>query len=102
MTVMEEETYPVECLRDVAKHHCGADVAAIENALPANTVVRIVGVVLETMTELGGRSMVCWRSVGAGKESTLIVDGRKVLGGAEQTLALPAFDVLGSPKESLL
>lgn len=39
---MEEETYPVECVRDVAKHDGGANVAAIENALAANTVVLIM------------------------------------------------------------
>ena len=45
MTFMEEETYPIECVRNVAKHHRSADVAAIEDALTANTVVLIMRMV---------------------------------------------------------
>jgi hypothetical protein len=49
MTFMEEETYPIECVRNVAKHHRSADVTAVENALAANTVVLIMGVVAGTL-----------------------------------------------------
>lgn len=50
--MMEEETYPVERVRNVAKHHRSADVAAIEDALTANTVVLIMRMVAGPMHDL--------------------------------------------------
>lgn len=47
---MKEDIYPVELVGDVAKHHCSTNVAAIENALTADTVVLIVRVVVVAST----------------------------------------------------
>lgn len=50
---MEENTYPVKLVRDVAKHHRSTNVAAIENALTADTVVLIVWVAVVASTAVG-------------------------------------------------
>ena len=67
--MMEEETYPVERVRNVAKHHRSADVAAIEDALTADTVVLVSWVTVGWRIErIGGRAVA--------NEASLVVNAR--------------------------
>lgn len=47
---MEDKTYPVARSRDVAKHDGGSNIAAVENALTADTVVLILGFFVAELT----------------------------------------------------
>lgn len=50
---MQQATYPIELVGDVAKHDSSANVAAIKNALTTNAVVLIVGMVVVAGTMVG-------------------------------------------------
>lgn len=50
---MQQATYPIELVGDVAKHDGSANVAAIKNALTANAVVLIVRMVVVAGTTVG-------------------------------------------------
>ena len=45
--------YPVELVRDIAQHHGGSDVRAVQDTLTANTVVLIVGMTTWTKHTIG-------------------------------------------------
>jgi hypothetical protein len=108
---VEEKTYPVQRVRDVSKHDGSSNVAAIENALAADAVVLVMGMVavtrvIATRIELSVQAGVMTTRgsrVVTREEATLGVDARQVTRRAHQRLTSPAADVNSSgPKEGLL
>jgi hypothetical protein len=90
-------TNPVHLVGYVAKHDGGAHVAAIEDALAANTVVLVSGMTIEGLT--GER--VDSRAIA--DETTLIIDTRlDAVGRVDGAVASPESRVESDPLERFL
>ena len=93
---MEKTSYPVHFVGDVAQHDGSADIAAVENALTADTVVLVGWVTLVWAVEGASSRTVT-------DKTTLIVDARlRAVGRVHGSLARPRRRLVNSPTEGLL
>ena len=93
----KENTNPVQLVRDVSKHHSGADIAAVEDALTTDTVMLVVRMVMVR------RSRVLVRRRPIANETALVVDTRLgTVGRVQGTLSGPEGWANGAPLEGLL
>jgi len=79
---VEGKTYPVAVCWDVAEHDSGANIAAVEDALAADTVVLILGVFVAELTAVRATSI-----------AAMLEAVR-----AQRTLIDPVTDVDGGPE----
>ena len=79
---MEGKTYPVAISRDVAEHDGGANIAAVEDTLTADTVVLILGFVVAE-----------WTAIRATSIAAMLKAVR-----TQRTLVDPVTDVDGGPE----
>lgn len=89
-------SYPVHLVRDVAQHNSGADITAIKDALPADTIVLISWVTLVLAVEgTSGRTVT--------DEATLIINARlRAVRRVQGALASPSDRLNNSPPKGLL
>jgi hypothetical protein len=93
---MEEKTYPVHLVGDVAQHDGSADIAAVKDALTADTVVLVSWMTLVWTVE-GADS----RAVA--DKAALVIDARlRVVRRVHGSLARPRGRLSDSPTEGLL
>jgi tetrahydrodipicolinate N-succinyltransferase len=104
---VDQTTYPVELVRDVAKHHRSANIAAIQDTLTANTVVLIMRMTVVSGARVTVRSVVDGRhgvrSCSELGKTTLFVDaGLGTVGRMSRPRTNPVDGLDGAPLEGLL